>query len=78
MDVQEKVEVWPDVVIVVGLKEAVQVGAAHTVTAAVQVFVVPVLFFTVRVQVCVAVGERLREPLAGENVPLPRLAVQLY
>ena len=63
--------------ILAGLKEAEQVGAATTVTVAVQVAFVPAEFVAVRVQVWVAVGEKLFVPLAVVNVPLPRLPVQL-
>jgi hypothetical protein len=70
------VEVEP-VVMLAGLKEAVQVGTGTVVTVAVQVFVPPTPLSTVRVQVWVAVGEKLCDPLAVLNVPLPRFPVQL-
>ena len=60
-----------------GLKEAVQVGAGTTVTLPVHVLVLPALLATVKVQLCVAVGENALDPLAVVNVPLPRLPVQL-
>ena len=61
-----------------GLKEAVQVGAGTTVTLPAQVLVPPALLATVKVQVWVAVGEKALDPVAPENVPFPRLPVQLY
>jgi hypothetical protein len=73
----ERLDPPPSVVTVAGLKEAVQVGAATVVTVAVQVTFVPALFVAVRVQVWVPVGEKLCDPLAVVNVPLPRFPVQL-
>ena len=64
-------------VILAGLNEAEHVGAATTVTVAVQVAFVPAAFVAVRVHVCVAVGEKLCVPLAVFSVPLPRLPVQV-
>ena len=67
----------PPAATVAGLKEAVQVGAGTVVTVAVQVFVPPDPLSTVKVQVWVAVGEKLCDPLAVVKVPLPRFPVQL-
>jgi hypothetical protein len=53
-----RVELAP-LVTVAGLKEAVHVGADIVVTVAVQVFVPPYPLSTVKVQVCVDVGEKL-------------------
>jgi hypothetical protein len=50
--------------------------APLAVTVAVQVLVPPPPLSTVRVQVCVDVGDVLADPLAPAKVPLPRLPVQ--
>jgi hypothetical protein len=57
----------------------VQVGGGiePTVTVPAQVLVEPVPLSMVRLQVCVAVGETVAEPLGVVNVPLPRLSVQV-
>lgn len=62
--------------IVAGLKDAVQVGApAVTVTTAGHVTTVPAAFWAERVHVWVVVGEVLADPLAPLNVPVPKLPV---
>jgi len=76
VSVHDKPEVCPHAM-VEGLKEAVQIAWGTTVTVAVHVFVPPVPLSTLNVHVCVDVGEAETEPLAPDNVPLPRLPVQL-
>ena len=61
-----------------GEKDAVhEGGAVFTVTVAVQVFVSPPVFRTVRVQVCVVVGVITCDPVAPTKVPDPRLPVHV-
>jgi hypothetical protein len=68
---------FPPAATVTGLKEAVQVGNAATVTTAEQVCTVPAAFWDERVHVWLVVGEKLFEPLAPLSAPVPRLPVQL-
>jgi len=75
VSVHDRVEVCPPVMLA-GLNDAVQLAGGATVTVAVQVLVAPKELATVSVQVWVVVGEVEAEPLAPENVPLPKLPVQ--
>ena len=75
VSVHDNVEVEP-LVMDAGANDAVQLGGETTVTEAVQVFVAPREFATVSVQVWVAVGDFVDEPVAPDAVPLPRLPVQ--
>ena len=74
MEVQERVEVPPEVT-VEGLKDAAHDGP-ETDTLATHVFVPPAPLTTVSVHVWPAVGEKLLVPFGPERVPLPRLPVQ--
>jgi hypothetical protein len=78
VEVHESVDVCPDVVIVVGENDSVQLGAPHTVTEAVQVFVAFNELATVRVQLWLAVGDFTELPVAPDAVPLPRFPVHVY
>jgi len=78
VEVHDRVEVLP-LVIVVGLKEAVQVGALTvTETVAEHVVVAPAPFCAVSVQVWIVSGDVTVDPLAPERGPLPKFPVQLY
>jgi hypothetical protein len=59
------------------LKDELHVGALSTVTVAKHVLIEPAPLSTVSVQVCVAVGVVLVEPLTPAKLALPRLPVQV-
>jgi hypothetical protein len=78
IDVQTSEEICP-VVMLAGLKEAVQLGGGGellTVTLFAQVLVTPALLTTVNVQVWVVAGEKTVAPPGTEKVPLPMFPVQ--